>query len=43
MVAGTGRTVDVPFQETATVSGDKITGIRIEYDPQELMRQMGIG
>ena len=43
MIPGTGRDIDVEFKETATVNGDKITNLRLEYDPQELMRQLGIG
>jgi hypothetical protein len=39
---GTHR-VSLPFTQRAWIDGDKITRVELHFDPNELMRQMGLG
>jgi steroid delta-isomerase-like uncharacterized protein len=42
-VPGTGKSLDMEFQQIIEVENGKIVGYTLEYDMQAMMRQLGLG
>lgn len=42
-IPGNGRKLNLEFQEQVEVRNNKIIRAQLDYDPQEMMRQLGLG